>query len=112
MSESRRIGVRTHEYDCLGSIQQAMSRGRGGVNEISVLCCIAPFVSYVVYCGTQDSTVANGSMIGMKSVLEGASVEESAIVAAGAIVMPGTVVGAGQVPVPRFACRFFLPDVW
>lgn len=84
----------------------------GGVSEIPLLCCIAPFVLCVFCCGTQDSTVANESMIGMKSVLEGASVEESAIVAAGAVVMPGTVVGAGQVPVPCFAYRFVLPDVW
>lgn len=61
------------------------------------------------FCGrVQASTVADGSMVGMKAVVEGATVEEGSIVAAGAVVVPDTVVGAGQVRVlSARACSFF-----
>lgn len=61
-------------------------------------CVCAPCM-----CVIQTSSVSDGSMIGMKAVVDGATVEEGSIVAAGAIVIPGTVVGAGQVRV--FLCE-------
>lgn len=61
------------------------------------MCDFFLFVVVGEWCLRQSSAVGDGSMIGMKAILEEASVEGGSIVAAGAIVTPGTVVPSGQV---------------